>query len=180
MTNRRSTFTQLILISLLFTLNLFAQNSEINQHENSGLKMNFPSIYFKPYSTDYAAMPYQVNKCFEYIAVNFKSNVNSLVIWRDSSESEKLTNERIKKLNKELRRFTHTKKIEIHSMGNQQKISRQTINSVSDTLTINYLQSLNAVFDMSKTRIPNVTKKKIRPHLVWTGWKHGFHWSTPG
>ena len=139
--------------------------------------MTFPNIYFKLNSTDYASMPYLVDKCFEYIALNFKSNINSLVIWRDSIETEKLTSKRIKKLDTEIKKYVRNSKFEIHSMGIEQKISRKTINAASDTSTINYLQSLNCVLEMSKTRLPSEKKKKIRPYLVWTGWKHGFHWS---
>jgi hypothetical protein len=173
------TLARLTLFFLLLSLKLLAQNSEIEKLADAGLKMTFPSIYFKPNSTDYASMPYLTDKCFEFIALNFKNNINSLVIWRDIIESEKLTNKRIKKLKSDLKKYVRNRKIEIHSMGNEQKISKQTINAASDSSTINYLRSLNSVLDLSKTRLTSEKKRKIRPYLVWTGWKHGFHWSTP-
>lgn len=145
------------------------------------LKMTFPSIYFKHNSTDYAAMPYTVDSCFKFIAAHFKDNINNLVIWRDSTETETLTNERIEKLKLGLRKYIPSGKIEIHSMGNQQKVSRKTINMTNDSTKIQYLLSLNSVFDISKTGFPPATpkKKKVRRKLIWTGWKHGFHWSNP-
>lgn len=63
-------------------------------------------------------------------------------------------------------------------MGNAQKVSRRTINMTSDSAKIAYLLSLNSVFDVSKTHY--TAQKKKRRRLVWTGWKHGFHWSTAG
>ena len=169
--------TKLTIVFLFISVELFGQNPEIQKLADAGLKMTFPSIYFKPNSTDYASMPYSVDKCFEFIALNFKSNINSLVIWRDSIETEKLTSKRIKKLDSELKKYVRNRKFEFYSLNNEQKISRKTINASSDSSTINYLLSLNSVLDMSKTRLHSEKKKKIRPYLVWTGWKHGFHWS---
>lgn len=167
-------------IILLFISTIFrGQDTEINKLISGELKMTFPSIYFKHNSTDYAEMPYKVDSCFKYIALNYDKSKNSLVIWRDSAEIESLTNRRIKKLNSGLRKYIKTGVIEIHSMGEQQKILRQTINMTSDRNKIDYLLTLNSVFDISKTRIsPQKTeKKKSRRRLVWTGWKTGFHWS---
>ncbi len=61
--------------------------------------MTFPGIYFKHNSTDYADMPYTVDSCLGYTATHIK-DINDFVIWRDSLETEKLTNRRIKKLRK--------------------------------------------------------------------------------
>jgi hypothetical protein len=121
-------------------------------------------------------MPYTPDSCIKYIAFHFKDNINSLVIWRDSAESEELTDKRIEKLVSELKKYTSVKKSEIHSMGEEQKISRYTINRNYDKEQVIYLLSLNSVFDISKTRYPT-EKKKTRHHLVWTGWKTGIHWS---
>ena len=146
----------------------------------SELVMTFPSIYFQHNSTEYAVMPYSVDSCFKFIAQNFKDSYNSLVIWRDSLETEELTNTRIQKLQAGLKKYLPSERIEIHSMGGAQKISRQTINSSNDSLQRAYLLSLNSVFDISKTKFPQEKSvRKKRRRLVWTGWKHGFHWSTP-
>jgi hypothetical protein len=155
------------------------QEAEIDRLIASELKMTFPSIYFKHNSADFTTMPYSVDSCFKYIAHNFDKSVNSLVIWRDSTETEALTNKRIAKLKAGLRKYVRDNIIEIHSMGNNQKVSRQTINMTSDKTKIKYLLSLNSVFDISKTRIPpkEPQKKKSRRRLVWTGWKTGLHWS---
>lgn len=170
------------LLALLFFIvsALRAQETEIDRLIRGELKMTFPSIYFKHNSTEYAAMPYTVDSCFKYLALHFKDNFNSLVIWRDSTETEGLTNERIEKLKQGLRKYIPSGKIEIHSMGDAQKISRRTINMTSDSSKVDYLLSLNSVFDISKTHFPPQKKKnKKRRKLIWTGWKHGFHWSTP-
>lgn len=169
--------TRTTVLFLLVAQKLLAQNTAIEKQANAGLKMTFPGIYFKLNSTDYAAMPYRVNKCFEYIASNFNANKNDLVIWRDSLETEKLTSKRIKKLSSDLKKYLPNKKIHIHSMGHEQRIARTTILAAPDSTTRNYLISLNSVFELSQTRLPLQKKKKMRHYLVWTGWKHGFHWS---
>jgi len=172
-------FAKLTIFLLLISIGLPAQDSEIDRLIQGELKMTFPSVYFKHNSTDYAVMPYTVDSCFKYIALHFEDYTNSLVIWRDSTETEELTNERIAKLKAGLKKYIRSVKIEIHSMGNEQKVSRQTINMTSDSTKIKYLLSLNSVFDISKTRFPpEKKKKKTRRRLVWTGWKNGFHWST--
>lgn len=66
-------------------------------------------------------------------------------------------------------------------MGEKQKISRHVINMTSDSTKIKYLLSLNSVFDISKSRVPNdktSTKKShiLRPKIwCWNCWKSGFH-----
>jgi hypothetical protein len=175
-------FPKLIFLLLfLISPTLQAQDSEIDRLIKSELKMTFPSIYFKHNATDYATMPYTVDSCFKFIASHFKDNINNLVIWRDSLESEELINERIEKLKTGLRKYIRSGKIEIHSMGDKQKISRQTINLAYESTKMDYLLSLNSSFDISKTAFPpeKKKKKKNRRRLVWTGWKNGFHWSTP-
>lgn len=158
------------------------QESEADRLIASELKMTFPSIYFKHNSVDYAKMPYSVDSCLNYIAFNFDKSVNSLVIWRDSAETEALTDKRIAKLKMGLHKYMRDNNFEIQSMGKAQKVSRQTINMTSDQTKMNYLLSLNSVFDISKTRIPSkgTEKKKKHRRLVWTGWKTGFHWSSAG
>ena len=208
------TLAKLILVLLFISPTLSGQNVEIQTSINNGeLKMSFPSIYFKHKATDYATMPYTVDSCFKYIALHIK-DINDLVIWRDSLETEKLTNQRIKKLKTELSKYK-VSGIYIKSMGKEQKISRRTIEDSTDSTQIKYLLSLNSVFDISRTKTPikphkgwhlpcwmnwqldksgrehcrmerrllaaeQKGKKKNKRHLVWTGWKTGFHWSTTG
>jgi hypothetical protein len=148
------TFTKLTITFLCVAYRLLGQETEIDRLIAGEFKMTFPSIYFKHNSTDYATMPYSVDSCFKYIALNFDKTVNSLVIWRDSVETETLTNKRIKKLKAGLHKYMRDNNAEIQSMENNQKISRQTISMTSDKTKINYLLTLNSVFDISKTRIP--------------------------
>lgn len=176
--NRRS--TKLLVICLFITTQLLGQNLEIARLSDAGLKMSFPAIYFKHNSINYAAMPYTVDNCLKYIALHFNKEIKTLLIWRDNSESEKLTKKRIKRLTSDLRKFIPSGKIKIQSMKNRQKISKETIGATTDNAAVEYLIGLNSVFEISKTRIIQDKKTKHWPHLVWTGWKHGFHWSTPG
>lgn len=142
--------------------------------------MTFPSIYFKHNSTDYATMPYSVDSCFKYMALNIK-DIYSFDIWRDSGETEELTNKRIEKLKLGLNKYTPSMKIDIHSMGEEQKISRRTVDRGIDHEHIEYLLSLNSVFDISKTRFRHKKKWKNLSHeklpRLWclACWKHGFH-----
>ncbi len=169
---------KLILIILLVSTKLFAQESEIDRLMQSELKMTFPSIHFKHQSADYATMPYSVDSCLKYIASNFDENVNSLVIWRDTLETEALTNKRIKKLKTALKKYLKTKEFEIYSMENEQKVSRHTIKMTTDDTKINYLLTLNSVFDISKTRRPFSKKLShlYRPKLFcWACFKSFYH-----
>lgn len=109
--------------------------------------MTFPSIYFKNNSTDYAVMPYTVDSCFKYIAGHIKY-LNDLNVWRDSSEVEPLTHKRIKKIRADLSKYTSTN-LNIRSMGDAQKISQRTIYTGTNASQIQYLLSLNSVFDVS-------------------------------
>jgi len=160
-------------ILLLFHLTrLQGQNSEIKTRLDVGeLKMTFPSIYFKYNSTDYAKMPYTVDSCFKYIATNIK-DINSRPIWRDSGETERLTNERVKKLKSDLDKYLGSGKIKIQSMGKEQKISQRTIYNGTDSTQIQYLLSLNSVFDISRAHIPNNTsiKAKVWRLPCWMNW----------
>lgn len=144
--------------------------------------MTFPSIYFRHNSTDYAPMPYSPDSCFKDIALHFDETLNSLVIWRDSTEKEGLTLQRIKKLKTSLKKYIRGQKIEIYSMGDEQKISRQTIDRTKDNTKRAYLLSLNSVFDISKTRISKkvkYTNHVMRPRIsCWSCWIHGFHLGT--
>ncbi len=175
-------FIKITIILLCITTGLRGQDLEIDRLIQNEFKMAFPSIHFKPNSTDFASMPYKTDSCFKHIALNYNKDINSLVIWRDSAETEALTSKRIRKLQVELRKYIKTGTIEIYSMGQEQKVSRRTVNMTSDKAKIEYLLTLNSVFDICKTRIPPEKKKERKgiPHLVWTGWKTGFHWSTPG
>jgi hypothetical protein len=177
----RQKTAKLILIFLGCTTLLCAQIKETDSWPGNGeLKMIFPSIYFKHNSTEYAAMPYAADSCFKYMALHIK-DIYSFTIWRDSSETEELTNKRIEKLKMGLSKYAPSNRVDIHSMGEKQKISRKTIDRGVDNEHIEYLLSLNSVLDISKTRFrERKTKKKI-PHEVlprlWclACWKHGFH-----
>lgn len=159
---------------------LKAQDTEIKRLMGSELQMTFPSIYFKHKSSDYASMPYTADSCFKHLALHFKGGVNSLVIWRDSAETEDLTLRRIKQLKLTLAKYLE-EDIDIHSMGAQQKISRETIRKTSDKAKVAYLLSLNSVLDISKTRFPKDGPTKALDHVlrpkIWCFkcWKSGFH-----
>jgi len=160
--------TSRIVLILLITTRFRAQVAETGAGLSNGeLKMTFPSIYFRHHSTDYAPMPYTADSCFNYMALHIK-DIRSLVIWRDSTETEELTNKRIKKLKAGLNKYTPSAKIEIHSMGNEQKISRHTIDKSVKHEQTEYLLSLNSVFDISKTRFS--VKKKKRDHRLHPRW----------
>jgi hypothetical protein len=156
------TLCKLTLILLLISARLHGQDSEIDRLVAGELKMTFPSIYFKHNSTDYATMPYTVDSCFKFIATNIEY-LNSYPIWRDSSETEQLTNLRIKKLKDDLSKYTPTRKINIKSVHNKQKISQRTIKNTIDKEQIKYLLSLNSVLDVSGA---------IHPKKKWTRRTH--------
>ena len=171
--------TKLLLILLVATSGLHCQVTEIDRLIKGELQMTFPSIYFKTNSVGYAAMPYTVDSCFKYIAIHI-NDINSLVIWRDSSETEQLTTKRIKKLKTGLHKYTPSGKITILSMGKAQKISQQTIQMAADSVQIHYLLSLNSVFDVSGVIIPGNKKGWLKkPHTerprLWclNCWKRG-------
>lgn len=141
--------TSKILFLLLFlTTILCAQNPEVEKLLEGELKMTYPSIYFKHNSTDYAEMGYTVDSCFKYIAGHIKY-LNSIVIWRDSSETELLTGARIKKLKLDLNKYIPSRNVDIESMEDQQKISQRTINKASNDKQRQYLLSFNSVLDVS-------------------------------
>ena len=162
MRQRRAT---ILLILLVCTSRLLAQGPEIDNRLKSGeLDMTFPSIYFKHNSTDYAEMPYTADSCFKYIASRMEY-LNSLAVWRDSSETDQLTNKRILKLRTDLNKYTKAKP-NIQSMGKAQKISQRTIYSGTDSTQIQYLLSLNSVFDVSGAVNPVIRKKKKGNHAI--------------
>jgi hypothetical protein len=170
--------TKLFLILLFIATRFIGQNSEIDRLIVGELKMTFPSIYFKHNSTDYAAMPYSVDSCFKYIASHIK-DINDFVIWRDSSETEKLSKQRIAKLKAMLKEYSQASTIYIESMGKAQKISRKTIAMAVDNTQTQYLHSLNCVFDLTKTRVTIEKKWMRKPHTerprLWcmNCWKRG-------
>lgn len=219
----------LLFFFIAVAMQLKSQSTSLERQIDSEFKMTFPSIYFKTNSTDYAPMPYSVDSCLKHMAANAK-DINSYALWRDSSETEILSKQRIKKLELALRQYRPKEKIRIQSMDSLQKISRFTINTSTSQEQRAYLLSLNSVLDISKVRFTKETSQKtshiyhpkiwcwdcwksgfhmdkssrdIRkiarhnkqkqknpdkksherkrlPRLVWTGWKTGFHWSTPG
>ncbi len=140
--------TLIILLFLVVARSLSAQNAEVTKLMEGELKMTYPSIYFVHNSTEYAAMPYPVDSCFKYIAGHIKY-LNSIVIWRDSAETETLTNTRIKKLKLDLNKYVPSNNIDIESMEDLQKLSQRTINKASDEKQKQYLLSFNSVLDVS-------------------------------
>lgn len=167
-----------IILLICTVVQVQGQELEIDRLMQSELKMTFPSIYFKHQSVDYAAMPYSVDSCLNYIARNFDENINSLVIWRDTLETEALTAKRIKKLKTALKKYLKTKEFEIYSMESEQKVSRHTIKMTTNNAKINYLLTLNSVFDISKTRRPFSKKLShlYRPKLFcWACFKSFYH-----
>lgn len=140
--------TKIIFLLLLLTTTLQAQNPEVEKLIEGELKMTYPSIYFVHNSTEYAVMGYTVDSCFKYIAGHLKY-LNSIVIWRDSSETEQMTTARIKKLKLDLNKYVPARNINIESMENQQKLSQRTINKASNDKQRQYLLSFNSVLDVS-------------------------------
>ena len=175
------TVAKLVLTLLFISPTLRGQSTEIQTRiDNGELKMTFPSVYFEHNSTEYSTMPYTVDSCFKYIAFHIK-DINDLVIWRDSLETEKLTNQRIKKLKTALSKYKVTG-IYIESMGKEQKISRRTIETTTDSTQNKYLLTLNSVFEIAKTRLQN-KKNSMDTHGLWvfgTCWKHAFHLNKNG
>lgn len=136
------------LIFLLLTTTLHAQNPEVEKLLEGELKMTYPSIYFVHNSTEYAEMGYTVDSCFKYIAGHIKY-LNSIVIWRDSSETEQLTGARIKKLKLDINKYVASRNVDIESMEGLQKISQRTINKATTDKQRQYLLSFNSVLDVS-------------------------------
>ncbi len=138
-----------IFFFLLFLSNtLNAQNPEVEKLLEGELKMTYPSIYFKHNSEEYAVMPYTVDSCFKYIASHLKY-LNSIIIWRDSAETEFLTNVRIKKLQHDLDKYSQFGYVDIKSMGDAQKISQRTIKKATTDFQLQQLLSFNSVLDVS-------------------------------
>lgn len=133
---------------LLLATNLSAQTAEVDKLMEGELKMTYPSIYFVHNSTDYAVMPYPVDSCYKYIASHIKY-LNSIVLWRDSAETEFLTESRMKKIKLDLNKYTAYGNVDIESMGDEQKISQRTIRKATDEKQKQYLLSFNSVLDVS-------------------------------
>ena len=133
---------------LLLTTTLSAQNPEVEKLMEGELKMTYPSIYFAHNSTEYAVMPYTVDSCFKYIASHIKY-LNSIVIWRDSSETETLTGARIRKLKLDINKYIASRNVKIKSMENEQKLSQRTIKKATTDKQLQYLLSFNSVLDVS-------------------------------
>lgn len=140
----------LLVLLLAVAAGGFGQNTEIDGLINGELKMSYPSVYFKNKATDYAAMPYSADSCFKYMAAHI-NDIRSFVIWRDSSETEQLSNQRIKKLKTDLAKYIPKAKIYIESMKGAQKIAKRTIAKSDDATQVGYLLSLNSVFDVYTT-----------------------------
>lgn len=155
---------KIVVIFLFMWASVRGQTSEIKlRFEVGELNMTFPSIYFKHNSTEYAEMPYTVDSCFKHIAAKIK-DVTGKPIWKDSAETDHLTEERIKKIKSDLSKYTSSK-LAISSVKSEQKLSRRTINLGVDSAQIQYLLSLNSVFDIAKTRFPK--KARQYTHGLW-------------
>jgi hypothetical protein len=144
----QSRITKIIFLLFFATTTLHAQNAEVEKLMEGDLKMTYPCIYFVHNSTDYAPMPYPVDTCYKYIASHIKY-LNSIVIWRDSSETEYLTESRIKKIKLDLNKYTAFGNVDIESMENEQKISQRTIRKATNDKQLQYLLSFNSVLDVS-------------------------------
>ncbi len=153
-----------------------AQDREVTFPDEGELRMTFPSIYFKHNTTEYAEMPYPVDSCFIFIQKNIK-DIKSYVVWRDSGETEQLSQQRLKKIRTGLTKYTKSQ-IKVLSMGNEQKISRYTIHK-SPKEQRQYLLSLNSVFDVYTTRTRKEMKMSThiqRPRIwCWGCISSGFH-----
>jgi hypothetical protein len=171
---------KIFLFLVYATTGLNGQAVETSKPIDNEIKMTFPSIYFKHNSLDYALMPYTVDSCYKYIANNI-NDISDFVIWRDSKESKYLSSERIKKLKIEINKYTPSSKIDIEIIGNGQKVTQRTINEGMDENQIQYLLSLNSVFDIARTGSSTINKLNKRNHKFypkiwcWKCWKSGFH-----
>lgn len=172
-----------ILTFLFFVPQLIdAQEAEVRRLMEGELKMTFPSIYFKPNSMEYAAMPYSADSCYKYISDHFSENINSLIVWRDSLETEDLSVKRIKKIKKELRKYVRSGKIEIESMEAEQKLPRRIIEMTADSTQIKYLLSFNTGLDFSRTKFAAKKTRTYKNHYerprlnCWDCWISGFHY----
>ncbi len=174
------TLIKLTVLLFCVSTRLQAQEPEVDRLIQNEFKMTFPSIYFKHQSSEYATMPYTADSCFKHLAMHFKDEVSSLVMWRDSAETEELTLKRIGKIKRALAKYVDAEP-DIHSMGAQQKISRETMRKTSDKLNKEYLLSLNSVLDLSKTRFPKDGPTRALAHVlrpkIWCFkcWRSGFH-----
>lgn len=174
---------KLTIFLLLFSQWLYGQEQDIDRLMQNELKMTFPGVYFEHGTAEYAHMPYTSDSCFKYIAANFDKTRNSLVLWRDSSETEELTLQRIKKLNQVLKSYLKSSRFTIQSMEDLQKVSQRTIRMTTDGAKADYLRNLNSVLDISKTRVHPVPIKShmLRPKIwCWSCWKNGFHLNKRG
>jgi hypothetical protein len=147
------TLVKLAILLFFSPIRFHGQDPEIDRLIDNEFKVTFPGVYFKHNTIEYATMPYTVDSCFKYIALHIK-DINDLVIWRDSLETERLTQQRIKKLKIELRKYKVTG-IRIESMRKEQKISRRTIEAGTGSAQIKYLLALNSVFEIAQTRLQN-------------------------
>lgn len=89
--------TKLFVILLLLTTTLFAQQKDTSTTVGSQIKMTFPSIDSKTKVPIMLQCLIQLIPALNYITKHVK-DIKAYVIWRDSSETEVLTNKRIKKL----------------------------------------------------------------------------------
>ncbi len=172
----------ILAIAVVGAAKSYAQSSDLDHRMENELQMNFPGIYFKHNSTDYAKMPYTVDSALKWIAKNFDDNINSLVMWHDSAESDFLINRRMQKIKFALRQYTKSTAYEIYVMGHEQKIARHTIQQANNDERKEYLLSLNSVFEVSKSKITSTVKYTghiLKPSIFcWGCWKSGFHWRT--
>ncbi len=167
--NSKTIATSLFVL-LIIAGKLEGQNKEIERLMRNEFKMTFPSVYFKNNSTEYAAMPYSADSCYKYIAAHIE-NINSMVLWRDSTETKKLTRLRKKEIRKGLRKHVRARIIRIEAVGGQQKITSRTIYTGTDSSQIQYLLSLNSVFDVSGLLVqPRGKRTHLEKPRWWCRW----------
>lgn len=135
------------------SIQLEAQSAAVGKRVDAGeLQMDFPGIYFRHNSTEYAPMPYRVDSCLRYLIQHY-DDIRSFVMWRDSSESEKLSADRISKIEADLQALKFHKTFRTRSMGNAQKVSYYTIRQCNSVAEADRLLSLNSVFEIAKSRL---------------------------
>jgi hypothetical protein len=157
-------------ILIVIGAHLGAQSKEIDRLMHSEFKMTFPSIYFVNKSTEYAAMPYSADSCYKYIARHME-DIKGLVVWRDSSETEELTKQRIKKIKKGIGKHIRARRVRIKKVTDRQKISQRTIYTGTDSTQVKYLLSLNSVLDVSTLVVrPKGKKSHVEKPRWWCKW----------
>lgn len=139
------------IVALFF---IFVSSCCIGQ-DKSKFHMEFPNIYFKNQTTEYAEMPYSIESCFKFIKTYIKE-IKGYAMSRDSSETDALSKQRIIKIKKDLNKFIPSEKINI-MLGFGDRISQKIIDKGVGYKEIQFLLSLNSVFEPSPIIDPSTT-----------------------